>query len=117
MRANDDGKTVAAMDVLVPKIGEIIGGSQREERLDRPGEKNRRIRLKAGGLLVVSRTARIGLFPMRALALALSDSSYLSPAWKTSATSSPFPAFPATPSFRLINARLLVDAFPNIAFG
>lgn len=33
MRANDDGKTVAAMDVLVPKIGEIIGGSQREERL------------------------------------------------------------------------------------
>lgn len=34
MRANDDGKTVAAMDVLVPKIGEIIGGSQREERLD-----------------------------------------------------------------------------------
>jgi asparaginyl-tRNA synthetase len=34
MRLNDDGKTVAAMDVLVPKIGEIIGGSQREERLD-----------------------------------------------------------------------------------
>ncbi len=34
MRCNDDGKTVAAMDVLVPKIGEIIGGSQREERLD-----------------------------------------------------------------------------------
>jgi asparaginyl-tRNA synthetase len=33
MRLNDDGKTVAAMDVLVPKIGEIIGGSQREERL------------------------------------------------------------------------------------
>jgi len=34
MRLNDDGKTVAAMDVLVPRIGEIIGGSQREERLD-----------------------------------------------------------------------------------
>ncbi len=34
MRANDDGKTVAAMDVLAPGIGEIIGGSQREERLD-----------------------------------------------------------------------------------
>jgi asparaginyl-tRNA synthetase len=34
MRQNDDGKTVAAMDVLVPKVGEIIGGSQREERLD-----------------------------------------------------------------------------------
>lgn len=34
MRLNDDGKTVTAMDVLVPGIGEIIGGSQREERLD-----------------------------------------------------------------------------------
>ncbi len=34
MRSNEDGKTVAAMDVLVPKIGEIIGGSQREERYD-----------------------------------------------------------------------------------
>ncbi len=34
MRVNDDEKTVAAMDILVPRIGEIIGGSQREERLD-----------------------------------------------------------------------------------
>lgn len=34
MRVNDDGKTVRAMDVLVPRVGEIIGGSQREERLD-----------------------------------------------------------------------------------
>ena len=34
MRLNDGGKTVAAMDVLAPRIGEIIGGSQREERLD-----------------------------------------------------------------------------------
>jgi len=34
MRLNEDGKTVAAMDILAPKIGEIIGGSQREERLD-----------------------------------------------------------------------------------
>ena len=39
MRANEDGKTVAAMDVLVPGIGEIIGGSQREERLERLEEK------------------------------------------------------------------------------
>ena len=35
MRQNDDGKTVAAMDILAPGIGEIVGGSQREERLDR----------------------------------------------------------------------------------
>lgn len=39
MRQNDDKKTVAAMDILLPKIGEIIGGSQREERLDILQEK------------------------------------------------------------------------------
>jgi asparaginyl-tRNA synthetase len=39
MRLNDDGRTVAAMDVLAPGIGEIIGGSQREERLDRLDER------------------------------------------------------------------------------
>ena len=45
MRSNDDGKTVAAMDVLVPRIGEIIGGSQREDRHDVLLEK---IRAHAG---------------------------------------------------------------------
>lgn len=45
MRQNDDGRTVAAMDVLVPGVGEIIGGSQREERLDLLDE-----RLAAKGL-------------------------------------------------------------------
>ena len=34
MRLNDDGKTVRAMDILFPGIGEIVGGSQREERLE-----------------------------------------------------------------------------------
>ena len=34
MRLNDDNKTVAAMDLLVPGVGELIGGSQREERLE-----------------------------------------------------------------------------------
>ena len=34
MRQNDDGETVRAMDILMPGIGEVIGGSQREERLD-----------------------------------------------------------------------------------
>jgi len=35
MRQNDDGKTVAAMDILAPGIGEIVGGSQREERMEK----------------------------------------------------------------------------------
>ena len=42
MRLNDDGKTVTAMDLLVPGIGEIVGGSQREERLDVLEENLRR---------------------------------------------------------------------------
>lgn len=46
MRQNEDEKTVAAMDVLVPKIGEIIGGSQREERLDVLEAKIRELGLK-----------------------------------------------------------------------
>ncbi len=37
MRMNDDGKTVAAIDILAPSIGDIMGGSQREERLDVSG--------------------------------------------------------------------------------
>ncbi|MDF1745019.1 MAG: asparagine--tRNA ligase, partial [Gimesia sp.] len=45
MRCNDDGKTVCAMDVLVPGVGEIIGGSQREERYDVLVD-----RMKEGGL-------------------------------------------------------------------
>ena len=46
MRQNDDGKTVAAMDVLAPKLGEIIGGSQREERLDLLDARMRKMNLE-----------------------------------------------------------------------
>lgn len=48
MRRNDDGKTCAAMDVLVPGIGEIIGGSQREERVDVLDEKMSKLGLEEG---------------------------------------------------------------------
>lgn len=47
MRLNDDGKTVAASDLLVPGIGELIGGSQREERLDVLEERMKECRLNA----------------------------------------------------------------------
>jgi asparaginyl-tRNA synthetase len=43
MRSNDDGKTVAAMDLLVPRVGEIIGGSQREERIGILEQKMRKV--------------------------------------------------------------------------
>ncbi|MBI3837124.1 MAG: asparagine--tRNA ligase [Planctomycetia bacterium] len=45
MRVNDDGRTVRAMDILVPRVGEIIGGSQREERLDVMAERMREQKL------------------------------------------------------------------------
>ena len=47
MRNNDDGKTVAAMDCLVPGVGEIVGGSQREERMDVLLKKMEEFGLKA----------------------------------------------------------------------
>jgi len=47
MRQNDDGKTVAAADMLVPGVGELIGGSQREERYDRLMEAIERFGLNA----------------------------------------------------------------------
>jgi len=46
MRLNDDGQTVTAMDVLVPGIGEVIGGAQREERLDQLRENMRYQKLR-----------------------------------------------------------------------
>ncbi len=49
MRVNDDGKTVRAMDVLVPGVGEIIGGSQREERIDVLEERMRETGLDPAG--------------------------------------------------------------------
>ena len=55
MRLNDDGKTVAAMDVLAPGIGEIIGGSQREERLDVLDSAHGAVRPRSGALRLVPR--------------------------------------------------------------
>jgi aspartyl/asparaginyl-tRNA synthetase len=50
MRLDDDGRTVAAMDVLAPGIGEIIGGSQREERIEGIGPQHGRVPHRPGGL-------------------------------------------------------------------
>ena len=57
MRVNDDGRTVAAMDVLAPGIGEIIGGSQREERLDGAGRAHGGARHRQGALRLVPGSA------------------------------------------------------------
>ena len=63
MRQNDDGKTVAAMDVLVPGIGEIIGGSQREERLDQLVARMREMELDEADYWWYLDTRRFGTAP------------------------------------------------------
>ena len=63
MRQNDDGKTVAAMDILAPGIGEIVGGSQREERLDRLEERMKEMDIPVEDLWWYLDTRRFGTVP------------------------------------------------------
>lgn len=63
MRLNDDGKTVAAMDILAPGIGEIVGGSQREERLDKLEQRMAEMHIPADELYWYLDTRRFGTAP------------------------------------------------------
>lgn len=63
MRQNDDGRTVAAMDLLIPKVGELVGGSQREERLERLGERLGEMGLDAADYWWYLDTRRYGTAP------------------------------------------------------
>ena len=63
MRENEDGRTVAAMDLLVPKVGEIIGGSQREERLDRLTARMQECGIDPAGLSWYLESRRWGSTP------------------------------------------------------
>jgi aspartyl/asparaginyl-tRNA synthetase len=99
MRLNDDGRTVAAMDVLAPGIGEIIGGSQREERLDMLDARMRKFGLDPAhysGTATSAATARC-----RTPASASASSAWwsMSADWPTSAMRSPTRARRATAEF------------------
>jgi len=63
MRQNDDGKTVAAMDILAPGIGEIVGGSQREERLNKLEQRMREMNVPIDQLWWYLDTRRFGTVP------------------------------------------------------
>ncbi|MER3498586.1 MAG: asparagine--tRNA ligase [Chitinophagaceae bacterium] len=63
MRQNEDGKTVAAMDILAPGIGEIVGGSQREERLDKLVERMKEMHVPVDELWWYLDTRRFGTVP------------------------------------------------------
>ncbi len=63
MRQNDDGKTVAAMDILAPGIGEIVGGSQREERLDKLTQRMEEMHIPTEEMYWYLDTRRFGGVP------------------------------------------------------
>ncbi|MBN9379150.1 MAG: asparagine--tRNA ligase [Chitinophagaceae bacterium] len=63
MRQNDDGKTVAAMDILVPGIGEIVGGSQREERLEKLEARMKEMHIPVEEMWWYLDTRRFGSVP------------------------------------------------------
>ncbi len=63
MRQNDDGKTVAAMDILAPGIGEMVGGSQREERLDKLEQRMQEMHIDTNELWWYLDTRRFGTVP------------------------------------------------------
>jgi asparaginyl-tRNA synthetase len=63
MRQNDDGKTVAAMDILAPGIGEIVGGSQREERLDKLTQRMNEMHIPVEEMYWYLDTRRFGAVP------------------------------------------------------
>ncbi len=63
MRMNEDGKTVAAMDILAPGIGEIVGGSQREERLDKLEQRMAEMHIPAEEMYWYLDTRRFGTVP------------------------------------------------------
>lgn len=63
MRQNDDGKTVAAMDILAPGIGEIVGGSQREERLEKLTQRMQEMHIPEEELWWYLDTRRFGTVP------------------------------------------------------
>lgn len=63
MRQNDDEKTVAAMDILAPGIGEIVGGSQREERLEKLEQRMREMKIPINEMQWYLDTRRFGTVP------------------------------------------------------
>ena len=63
MKQNDDGKTVRAMDILFPQIGEIIGGSQREENYDKLNAKMKEMDIPEESMWWYLETRKFGTVP------------------------------------------------------
>jgi asparaginyl-tRNA synthetase len=99
MRMNDDGKTVAAMDVLAPGIGEIIGGSQREERLDSLDSRLRELNLDAAHYWWYRDLRRYGTVPHAGFGLGLERTISYATGMANIRDVIPFPRTPGNASF------------------
>ena len=99
MRQNDDGKTVAALDVLVPKIGEIIGGSQREERLDALQSRIRELELPEENYWWYLDTRRFGTAPHAGFGLGFERTIQFATGMANIRDVIPFPRTPGSADF------------------
>ncbi|MCX6323049.1 MAG: asparagine--tRNA ligase [Sphingobacteriales bacterium] len=99
MRQNDDGKTVAAMDILAPGIGEIVGGSQREERLDKLMERMNEMHIPAEELDWYLDTRRFGACKHAGFGLGFERLVLFVTGMTNIRDVIPFPRFPKSASF------------------
>ena len=99
MRQNDDGKTVAAMDILAPGIGEIVGGSQREERMDKLLERMKELNIPAEELDWYLDTRRFGSCPHAGFGLGFERLVLFVTGMTNIRDVIPFPRFPKSAAF------------------
>ena len=99
MRLNDDGKTVAAMDILAPGIGEIVGGSQREERLDMLMKRMDEMNIPAEEMSFYLDTRRFGSCPHAGFGLGFERLVLFVTGMTNIRDVIPFPRYPKSASF------------------
>lgn len=99
MRVNDDGKTVAAMDVLVPKVGEIIGGSQREERYQVLKERLNELRLSESDYWWYLELRKFGSVPHAGYGLGFERLVQFATGIENIRDAIPFPRYPGKAEF------------------
>lgn len=99
MRQNGDGRTVAAMDILFPGIGEIIGGSQREERLDKLETAIQRLGMDTSALQWYLDTRRFGTVPHSGFGLGLERLAQFVTGMENIRDVTPFPRTPGNAAF------------------
>ena len=99
MRQNDDGKTVAAMDILAPGIGEIVGGSQREERLDKLEQRMKEMNIPVEELCWYLDTRKFGTCPHAGFGLGFERLIQFVTGMTNIRDVIPFPRFPKNADF------------------